>query len=79
MSVSSAIAPPMNHCLTRTLKKSGFYSWSLLFALGCQVRKAIGTVSDLIEWRFAEFAGVPYQSPVSRQQWEELWEMEAER
>jgi hypothetical protein len=47
--------------------------------LGCRVRKTVRTVSDLIEWRFAEFVGVAYQSRVSRQQWEELWEMEAER
>jgi hypothetical protein len=33
-------------------------------------------VSDFIERRFAEFAGVPYQNSLSRQQWEELWETE---
>jgi hypothetical protein len=48
-------------------------------ALGCQARKAVHTLSDLIERRFAEFAGMPYQSPVDRQQWEDLWEPEAER
>jgi hypothetical protein len=35
---------------------------------------AICTVSDLLERRFVKFAGVPYQSPVSREEWEELWE-----
>jgi hypothetical protein len=44
--------------------------------LGSQVRTAIQTVSDLLERRFVQFAGVPYQSPASRQEWEELWEAE---
>jgi hypothetical protein len=44
-----------------------------------QVPKAIHAEGDHVERRFAEFAGVPYQSAVSRQQWEELWEMEQER
>jgi hypothetical protein len=47
-------------------------------ALGCHVRIGIRTVSDLLERRFTEFAGVPCQSLLSRQQWEELWETEAE-
>ena len=54
-------------------------SMAALFApVGYRVRRRVRTVSDLIERRFAEFAGVPYQDPLSRQQWEELWEMEAE-
>ena len=36
-------------------------------------------VGDLMERRFAQFAGVPYQTPVCRQQWEELWETEAKK
>ena len=40
---------------------------------------AIRHVSDLLERRFAKFAGVPYQTPVCRQQWEELWETEAKK
>jgi hypothetical protein len=47
-------------------------------ALVYHVRIGILTVSDLLERRFAEFAGVPCQSPLSRQQWEDLWETEAE-
>lgn len=39
----------------------------------------IRQVSDLLERRFAQFAGVPYQTPVCRQQWEELWETEAKK
>ena len=34
------------------------------------------TASDLTERGFAEFARVPYESPLSRQQWEDLWEAE---
>jgi hypothetical protein len=52
---------------------------AFVVALRCQVPKAIHVMGDHVERRFAEFAGVPYQSPVSRQQWEELWEIEAER
>jgi hypothetical protein len=37
---------------------------------------SIRTVGDLLERRFAEFAGLPYQDALSRQQWEELWEAE---
>jgi hypothetical protein len=48
-------------------------------ALACQVRKAIHTLNNLMERRFAQFAGVPYANPVCRQQWEDLWETEAER
>jgi hypothetical protein len=51
---------------------------AFLVALGYQLRIGIRAVSDLLERRFAEFAGVPYRSPASRQQWEELWETEAE-
>jgi hypothetical protein len=47
-------------------------------ALGYQVRTGVRTVGDLIERRFAEFAGVPYPGPLDRRQWEELWETEAE-
>lgn len=36
-------------------------------------------VSDLLERPFAQFAGVPYQTLVCRQQWEELWETEAKK
>jgi hypothetical protein len=51
---------------------------AFFLALGYHVRIGIRTVSDLLEQRLAEFAGVPYQDPLSRQQWEELWETEAE-
>jgi hypothetical protein len=44
----------------------------------CRVWIGVRTVTDVMERRFAEFARVPYQNPLSRQQWEELWETEAE-
>jgi hypothetical protein len=50
---------------------------AIIIALGYHVRMGIRTVSDLTERRVAEFAGVPYPIPVSRQ-WEDLWETEAE-
>jgi hypothetical protein len=40
------------------------------------LRIGVRIVSDLLERRFAEFAGVPYQGPLRRQHWEELWEAE---
>jgi hypothetical protein len=48
-------------------------------AFGHHVRIGIRAVNDLTERRFAEFAGVPYQNPLGRQQWEELWETEAKK
>jgi hypothetical protein len=45
-------------------------------AFAHHVRIGIRTVNDLAERCFAEFAGVPYQNSLSRQQWDELWEME---
>jgi hypothetical protein len=52
---------------------------AFVVALRCQVPKAIHAMGDHVERSFAEFAGVPYQSPVSRRQWEVLWEMKSER
>jgi hypothetical protein len=47
-------------------------------ALGYQFWIDIRTVGDLMERCFSEFAGVPYQGPLSRQQWEDLLEPKAE-
>jgi hypothetical protein len=41
-------------------------------------RTGICAVSEAMERGFADFASVPYENPLSRQQWEELWETEAE-
>ena len=48
----------------------------ILVALVNQLRVSIHTLGDLLERRFAEFADLPYQDALSRQQWEELWEVE---
>jgi hypothetical protein len=50
---------------------------SLFVAIEHRVRIGIRTTSELIERRFAQFADVPYQYPVDRQQWEELWETDS--
>ena len=49
---------------------------TLFVALGHRARTDIRAVSDRLEHLFAEFSGVPYQSPLTRQQWEDLWETE---
>jgi hypothetical protein len=50
---------------------------ALFVSLVCRTRIAIHNVSELTQRCFAEFARVPYQGPMGRQHWEELWEMEA--
>ena len=40
------------------------------------MRVAMRTMSAEIERRFATFFGLPYEDPVSRQQWEQVWEAE---
>ena len=57
---------PQVHCLA-----------ALFRALRTQMRQAIHATGDLVERRFAEFADVPYQSPMSRQHWQDLWETES--
>jgi hypothetical protein len=73
------IAAPMNKPPKATesheLRPVQFMA-AIFVALGYHVRVGIRTASDLIERRFAEFAGVPNQGPLSRQQWEALWETE---
>jgi hypothetical protein len=49
---------------------------TVLVALGRNMRVATRTMSAELECRFATFAGVPYHDPVSRQQWEQVWEEE---
>jgi hypothetical protein len=76
VSVSTIIAPTVNSIAMDNRRAVQFMA-AFFVALGYHVRIGIRTVSDLIERRFAEFAGVPHQGPLSRQQWEELWETEA--
>ncbi len=51
---------------------------AFIVAVAFNFRVGIRTISDLIERRFADFADVPYHNPLRRQQWEELWETEAQ-
>ena len=50
---------------------------AFLAVVGFNMQLGLRTIGDLVERRFADFAGVPYLNPLSRQQWEELWETEA--
>jgi hypothetical protein len=75
--MSNVIVPAVNTIAVDNRRPLTLLAVSFV-GLGCQVRKSIHTVSDLIERRFAEFAVVPYQNPVDRQQWEDLWGTEAE-
>jgi hypothetical protein len=47
-----------------------------LIAGGRKLRVLIHALSCRMERHFAAFAGVPYQDPASREQWEQLWESE---
>jgi hypothetical protein len=74
--VITIIVPTVNSIAMDNRRPVQFMAATFV-ALGYHVRIGIRTVSDLIGRRFAEFAGVPYQNPRSRQRWEELWETEA--
>jgi hypothetical protein len=74
----STITVPTVNSITMDPRRPVQSMAAFFVALGCHVRIGIRTVSDLLELHFAEFAGVPYQNPLSRQQWDELWETEAE-
>jgi broad specificity phosphatase PhoE len=59
-----------------TIRRPVQMTAAIFVALGKDLRVGIRTVRNLIERRFAEFAGVPYQNAHSRQQWEELFRAE---
>jgi hypothetical protein len=71
--VSTVIVPAVNSIAMGNRRPVQFIA-AIFVALGYHAQVGIRSVSDLIERRFAEFAGVPYQNPFSRQLWEELWE-----
>jgi len=48
-------------------------------AVGHRAWAGIRILSDLLERRFADFAGVPYENRLRRREWEELWETESEQ
>jgi hypothetical protein len=75
--VSSVISPTVNSIAMDTRRPVQFMA-AVLVALGRHMRMGMGVVCDRIGRRFAEFAGVPYPDPFSRQQWEALWDTEGE-
>lgn len=75
--MSTIIVPAVNSIAIDNRRAVQFMA-AFFVALLRQVRIAIHTVGDFMEHRFAEFAGAPYESPTGRQQWEDLWETEAE-
>jgi hypothetical protein len=44
--------------------------------IGYRLRVRVRAMSCQIERHFTRFANVPYHDPLSRQQWEQLWEMD---
>ena len=48
----------------------------VLWCLGHQMLEVLRDLSVQLGSRFAKFADVPYQDPLTRQQWEHLWELE---
>jgi hypothetical protein len=77
LSLVTIIVPTVNSIAMEHRRLVQFMA-TFFVAPGYHVQTGICTVSDLIERRFAEFAGAPYQNPLSRRQWEDLWETEAE-
>ena len=75
----SAIIAPTANSIAMDNRRPVQLIAPIFVALVNHLRVSIHTVGEVLERRFAEFAGVPYQAPVSRQQWEEFWETEAER
>jgi hypothetical protein len=74
--MSTVIAPTLNSIAMDHRRPVQFMP-PILVALGNRLRVSIHTVCNLLERRFAEFADLPYQDALGRQQWEELWETES--
>jgi hypothetical protein len=74
--VSTMLVPTLNSISMDDHRPIQFMSLSF-DVLGYQLRTGIRTVIELIERRFARFAGVPYQNSANRREWEELWESQA--
>jgi hypothetical protein len=73
--VSTITVPAVNSIAVdnrRLFQSMAAFFVAFAFHLSTGMRAA----SETIECRFAEFARVPYQNPLSRQQWEDLWEAE---
>jgi hypothetical protein len=44
--------------------------------IGDRTRATIRAMSEILQRRFAAFAGVPYHAPHDLEQWKQLWETE---
>jgi hypothetical protein len=51
---------------------------SFLVSVNGQIRALMHTVGHCIERHFAAFAHVPHETLLTREQWEELWESDAQ-
>jgi hypothetical protein len=76
--MSTVIVPAVNTIAVDNRRRVPLLA-AIFVALGYQMRKATRSASDLVERRFARFAGVPYHNLVDRQQWGDLWETHPER
>ena len=75
--MSTLIVPTVNSIPMEDNRRPLQSIAAILLGFGYEVRAVIRAMSDVVERRFADFAAVPYQDSLSRQQWEELWEAEA--
>jgi hypothetical protein len=74
--MNTIVSPAENLIAANNHRKPQFITITFV-ALGYQIRMAIRDLSGQLERRFAAFADVPYDDPLSRQQWEQLWEAES--
>ena len=65
------IGPAENPIVAENRQQSEL-STQAFVAIGFHMRMAIRAIESC----FAAFAGVPYEDPLSRQQWEQMWETE---
>jgi hypothetical protein len=73
--MNTIVSPAANLIAADNHRKSQFVTLTFV-ALGYQIRTAIRDMGGQIERHFAAFADVPYHDPLSRRQWEQLWEAE---
>jgi hypothetical protein len=57
---------PAQHPIVIDSSRGSQLVTTVFVALGCNMRVAMRTMSAELERRFATFAGLPYQDPVSR-------------
>lgn len=70
------IIGPAENAVVVDNRQQSELSTHVFVAIGYHMRMTIRGMSERMERCFAAFAGVPYEDPLSRQQWEQLWETE---